>query len=174
MEKVLKWETSGILFIILVGSLLHFVYALSGYWMPLAIIAAVNESVWEHLKLGIWPPLFFAVIEYKWIRKEINNFLIAKTLASYVIPLSIVLLFYGYTAVTGENFLFMDIAIFIIAVVLGQIASFTILTTKTLGKTWFILAVTGLFTLMILTPLFTFAPPRHPLFRDSLTGTYGL
>lgn len=174
MNRVLKWEISGILFIILVGSFLHFAYALSGYWSPVAIIAAVNESVWEHLKLGIWPSLFFAVIEYKKIREETNNFLIAKTLSSYVIPSTIILLFYIYIAVTGKNLLFMDITIFILAVVFGQIASYTILTTKKIGKTWYLIAIGALLTLVIITPLFTFVPPRYPLFRDPLTGEYGL
>ena len=60
MKKyALKWELLGIVFIIVLGGALHFVFDLSGEWPPLALIAAVNESVWEHLKLGFWPALIY-------------------------------------------------------------------------------------------------------------------
>jgi hypothetical protein len=51
-NSILKWEIIGIVFIVLAGGLLHFVFEWSGSWRPLAIIAAVNESTWEHLKLA--------------------------------------------------------------------------------------------------------------------------
>ena len=37
---------------ILLGSGLHFAFVLLGSWAPLALVAAVNESIWEHLKAG--------------------------------------------------------------------------------------------------------------------------
>lgn len=62
MKSVFRWELGGIIFIVVLGSLLHFVYGLSGYWHPIGIIAAVNESVWEHLKLGFWPTVIFPLL----------------------------------------------------------------------------------------------------------------
>jgi hypothetical protein len=53
--------------------------------------------VWEHLKLGFWPALFYALIEYKYLRKPTNNFLFAKVTCLYLIPISITALFYLYT-----------------------------------------------------------------------------
>ncbi len=28
------------------------------------LVAAVNRSIWEHLKLGYWPALFYAALEF--------------------------------------------------------------------------------------------------------------
>jgi hypothetical protein len=53
-KTALRWELAGIVSIILAGSTLHFAFEWANYWRPAALIAAVNESTWEHLKLGFW------------------------------------------------------------------------------------------------------------------------
>jgi len=73
-KKIQKFEIIGAIFSILVGSLLHFVYKWSGSHPLVAIIAAVNESTWEHLKLGFWPLLFWGILEYFIFGKQIRNF----------------------------------------------------------------------------------------------------
>ncbi len=67
-RAVLKWEVWGILFIIFVGSSLHFLFALSGSWRAIAWLAAVNESAWEHLKMAFWPTLLWALLEYAFLQ----------------------------------------------------------------------------------------------------------
>lgn len=170
--KAIHWELGGIVFIILVGSLLHFVFELSGYSKVIALIAAVNESVWEHLKLGFWPAVFYALIEYPFLKRP--NFLIAKGVCMYVIPLSIVVLFYSYTAVLGYNTLVMDILIFVVAVILGQVISYKILMSQELPHMWNRVAVAAVIFLAILFIVFTFYPPHLSIFQDSVTGRYGI
>ena len=53
--KLLIWEIACIFWIAFAGALLHFAFELSDYWKPMAFIAAVNESVWEHQKMFFWP-----------------------------------------------------------------------------------------------------------------------
>lgn len=50
-----KWILTGIPILFLTGSLLHFAYELSGKNILIALIAPVNESVWEHSKMVLWP-----------------------------------------------------------------------------------------------------------------------
>jgi hypothetical protein len=69
----------GIIFIIVLGSNLHFTFEWSGSQAVVGVFSAVNESVWEHLKLGFWPAVVFALIEFKYLKKLTNNFLFAKT-----------------------------------------------------------------------------------------------
>lgn len=52
VKKNIFW---GILFINLFGILLHFLYDFSGKVLIVGIFAPINESVWEHLKLGFYP-----------------------------------------------------------------------------------------------------------------------
>jgi hypothetical protein len=173
-RSIFTWELAGIVFIVVLGSLLHFAFEWSGRWTPVAAIAAVNESVWEHLKLGFWPALVYAVLEYTRFAKSANNFFFAKTLGIYLIPITIVVLFYSYTAILGHGLLIVDILIFVIAVIVGQLVSYKLLVASPLPERLNRFALIALAVLGILFVLFTFNPPQLDLFRDSVTGAYGI
>lgn len=170
----MRWELGGIAFIVVLGSLLHFAFEWSGGAIPVASIAAVNESVWEHLKLGFWPALVYAALEYSRFGKSANNFHFAKTIGIYLIPITIVVLFYAYTAILGHDLLIADIAIFVVAVVVGQLVSYRLLTASPLPARLNRFAPIALAVLGILFVLFTFYPPQVPLFRDPISGGYGI
>ena len=173
-KNILLWELAGIIFIVALGSLLHFTFEWTGRWTPIAPIAAVNESVWEHLKLGFWPAVVYAVLEYSRFGKSSNNFFLAKTLGIYLIPITIVVLYYSYTAILGYGLLIVDIAIFVVAVIVGQLVSYKLLTISPLPEKFNRFAPVALVILGILFVLFTFYPPQWTLFRDSATGAYGI
>ncbi|MFC1927540.1 DUF6512 family protein [Chloroflexota bacterium] len=173
-KRILRWELGGIVFIVVLGSLLHFAFEWSGRVIPIAPIAAVNESVWEHLKLGFWPALVYAVLEYSRFRKSANNFLSAKTLGIYLIPITIVVVFYSYTAILGHDLLIVDIASFVVAVIVGQLVSYRLLIASPLPARLNRFAPIGLAVLGILFVLFTFYTPQLSLFRDPVTGGYGI
>ena len=61
-RSILRWEITGAIFIIVIGLALHFVFSWTGGWRPVAVVAAVNESIWEHLKLAFWPGLLWALL----------------------------------------------------------------------------------------------------------------
>ncbi len=73
-KQILIWEIIGVITIIMLGGPLHFLFEASGYWRPVALIAAVNESIWEHMKMFFWPGLLFASIQYLFIGKRIPNY----------------------------------------------------------------------------------------------------
>ena len=173
-NKILRWELIGMVFIILVGSLFHFVFELSGNFPPIGAIAAVNESVWEHLKLGFWPLVFFLIIEYKFIKDKAKNIGLAKLLASIIIILTIIIIFYSYTAILGEDNLIIDILSFVIAIILGQLVSYKLLSSPKLPNwvnsiSWILFIIIG-----VLFVAFTYFPPKLPLFKDPITGLYGI
>ena len=107
-KSILRWELLGIIFVFLFGALLHFVFEWSGESKIVGAIASVNESVWEHFKQGFWPMCLYASIEYCYLRKHIQNFAAAKAVAVYLIPIITALIFYGYTAIIGEEILIVD------------------------------------------------------------------
>lgn len=169
-----KWELIGIAVIACLGALLHFAFEWSGELRPIAVFAAVNESVFEHLKLTYWPALFYAAVEYKFIRESTKNFIIGKTTGLYVMPAAIMALFYSYTIITGSENLIADIAIFVGAVALGQLASCNILTREQLSPSFHKAALAGLISLGVIYAVFTFYPPHLPIFVNPITGTYGI
>lgn len=173
-RPALKWELYGMLFGVLLGSFLHFAYELSGEWIPVGVFGAVNESVWEHLKLGFWPMVIWAAIEYPYLKKQTSNFLTAKAAGIYVIPATILVLFYAYTAILGEEMLVLDILIFVLAIVLGQLTSYRLLTLPRLPKVMDGVALAAVILLFLAYTLFTFFPPHLPIFQDPISGNYGI
>lgn len=174
MEKsILKWELIGIAFIVLAGGALHFVFELSGEWHPLAVIAAVNESTWEHLKLGFWPALIYFFVECFFIKKSSRNFFFAKAIGILLIPVSITILFYAYTAFM-EDMLAIDLTIFVLAVVIGQLTSYRLLKLRPLPE-W--TNGVGIAVIVLMTAAFstlTYHAPESPVFQDPEGGGYGI
>lgn len=173
-STVMKWEVTGLFFILTIGTLLHFCFEWSGRLAPLALFCAVNESVWEHLKLGFWPGLFFAAFEYAFWGYKANNFLFAKALSLYIMPIVIIVLFYGYTAILGTHLLALDISIFAISVLLAQFISFQVIVLQKDCSYLNKIALTMLLGLTLAFSLFTYLPPRFELFFDPRTGKAGI
>jgi hypothetical protein len=173
-RSILKWELIGIAVISLVGSALHFVFEWSGNWAPVGVIAAVNESVWEHFKLAFWPALIYAICEYPFFRRYTKNFMIAKAAGIYVMPMAIAVIFYSYTAIIGHEILIVDILSFFVAVAVGQLTSYKILTIRQLPAWLDKLGLALVILLAIAYGVFTFYPPHLPVFQDAVTGGYGI
>jgi hypothetical protein len=173
-RSVLRWELVGIAVISIVGSVLHFVFEWSGNLEPVGVFAAVNESVWEHFKIAFWPALLYAIFEYPFLRRYTSNFVIAKAIGIYVMPMAIVIIFYSYTAIIGEEILVVDILIFFIAVALGQLASYKIMTMRQWPRWTGGVGLVMVILLAVAFGVFTFYPPHLPIFRDAVTGGYGI
>lgn len=173
IKPILKIELIGIIFIVLFGSSLHFTFEISGRNFMVGIFSAVNESVWEHLKLTYWPAVIYAVIEYRYLKKITENFFTAKALSIYLMPAIIVSSFYTYTLFIEENLL-IDILIFIMAVVIGQLTSYKTMTWKKTLRTYTKFSVIAIIFLASLFIVFTFNPPRLSLFQDPITKEYGI
>jgi hypothetical protein len=174
MNKILTFEIIGTIFAISFGGFLHFAFEISGQFLPLATIAAVNESVFEHLKLGFWPIIIWGLIAYIPLRNEAKNFIIAKTAAAVISPIIIIGLFYFYTIIFNVESLIIDILIFIISVIIAQIASYKLLKRESYSQSWKIVFSIGLILLLILFSLGSFYPPELFLFQDPVSGGYGI
>jgi hypothetical protein len=164
---------AGIVFIITLGSLLHFTFEWSGFQEVVGVFSAVNESVWEHLKIAFWPTLLFAILEFGYLIKKTNNFFFAKALGIYAIMVIIPVIFYAYTIFIEHN-LVIDILSFIFAIIVGQLVSYNILTFKKLSKNLKLISIVTLVILAIAFVFFTFYPPQIQLFQDPNTGKYGI
>jgi hypothetical protein len=170
----LKWEIWGFLFIILLGSGLHFAFELSGNTPWVGAFAAVNESVWEHLKLTFWPSILWAVLEFPRLRRTTHNFWWAKAIALYLMPIIITVCFYTYTAFTGHSMLPVDITIFAVAVALGQYVSFRMLAVNVKAARLNCLGLLLILLLGVAYVAFTYLPPHVGLFREEFSGRYGI
>lgn len=173
-KSVLFYELCGAAFIIVFGSILHFAFEWSGSQPIVGMFSAVNESVWEHLKLGFWPAIAFALIESRYLKKITSNFVFAKTVGIYVLPLTIVVIFYSYTSILGESVLAIDILSFIIAVVIGQIVSYRLLSSRKIPYDLEKVSLIALIVLGVAFVVFTFFPPQLAILQDPISGEYGI
>ena len=174
VRRISYYELVGVFFIIMLGSIFHFAFEWSGGQEIVGFFSAVNESVWEHLKIGYWPAVLFALIEYRYLQRLTDNFLFAKTVGIYLIPIVITVLFYSYTAITGESILAVDILTFILAVIVGQLASYKLMIWKKLPHSFNRASLIALIILGVVFVVFTYYPPRLNIFQDPITGKYGI
>lgn len=176
MVPIVEFVTSWWVLIPLValGSLLHFSYAWTGKARWAAVVSAVNESYWEHIKITLWPLALSLLIGFVAGGWNIASYVPAATVALYTVPAFMISTVYGYKAVTGRNVLWVDIAVFVAALAVAQ-ATFQSLLTE-LSPSTLTIVLSSAFAIAIITALlkFSLSPPQEPdLFVDPLTGAYG-
>ena len=161
-------------FISLLGSFLHFTFQLSHKFWLVGIFSAVNESTWEHLKLAVVPAILWAILESKVFKLKASNFLFAKAAGIWLMPISIIIFFYGYKAILGYHNLLLDISIFILSVIIGQIISYKIMTLPEFSQRFNAISFISIIILFLVFAIFTFYPPHFFLFQDPISGGYGI
>lgn len=152
---------------------MHFTYQWSDYNSLIGMIVPINESIWEHTKMGFYSVLFFALFEYLFIGKNYCNYMFAKVVAAVTTILLIPGLYYFYTLFIHHN-LWIDILIFIISVVIAQYVSYRLLKSNFCFTGINFAGLIILFIVVILYSSYTFAPPKVDLFKDSQTNSYGI
>lgn len=169
---VLRLEWLGAVFMVACGSALHFAFDWTGGWHPVALVAAVNESIWEHLKLAFWPGVLWMVIAPYPAHLRFRRLLAAKGIGLLVCAVTIIVVFQSYSTALGHNLLVLDIGIFVLAIVLGQLISGWVLI-----KAHPMALILGLpaFALQLAAySLFTYAPPNYWLFTEHSSGIQGI
>ena len=170
--KIRNYQIASAIFVCILGTLLHFTYKFFGENNFVASFSAVNESVWEHLKLLFFPMLLTTIIGYFYIVKNAPNFLCSKTLGIITSMLFIIIFFYTYTGIIGKSILFIDIASFFVAVILGEYLSYKLMTSNL--KCNNVIAIIILTIILICFVVFTYFTPKIGLFKDSVTNEYGI
>ena len=172
MKKFLGvWQMVGFLCTAAVGTLLHFLYD----WIPLApiaLISAVNESIWEHMKLLYVPMLLCALVQRRFFREA--GFWQAK-LWGFLLGLTVIpVLYYTYTGSLGVSADWFNITIFFIAAGMAFRLETWLLQREKKGKLPNAWALGLILLIGVLFAVFTFAQPQIPLFQDPVTGQYGI
>lgn len=165
--KIKTWQIITVIICIILGTLLHFTYEWSGENMIVALFSAVNESTWEHLKLSFYPMLLMAIIGYFVIGKRSDNYWLAQAMGILVAITFIIVFFYTYTGIIGQNLAPVDIGTFVVAILLGEYITYRLLISR---KTYTAEFVSIIFLIILLFSfiLYTFSPPQIPLFKDPI------
>ncbi len=177
-KKLFKYEIIGVFSIFILGCLWHFLYESLGENIFLGLIAPVNESMWEHWKLGLYPILIYSAIEYNFVKEEANNFWFSKFISIIVFEIvcfSLTGLWHSiFKDASSTADLIVDIGGYFIGVIAAQIASYIIACRSKKNKRLAYIALVGIILHIIIFTIFTFNPPRSEYFRDANTGEYGI
>ena len=171
--KIGLWQLMGFAVTSLGGTILHFLYDWLGEAVWIAPFSGVNESTWEHMKLLFWPMLAFAVVQ-SFFFKERGDFWCIKLRGILLGMALIPVIFYTYNGAVGRSPDWLNIAIFFVvaaAVYIYEARLFEGEGVKCGSPKW---AVAVLGALAVLFVVFTFITPEIGIFRDPLTGGYGI
>ncbi len=167
------WQLMGFAVTSLGGTLLHFLYDWLGEAIWIAPFSGVNESTWEHMKLLFWPMLLFAAVQSFFFRER-KNFWCVK-LRGILLGLAFIpVLFYTYNGVIGKSPDWLNIAIFFVSAAAAFLYETRLFNADKTPCKSSKLALGALCVIALLFVTFTFAPPLIGIFKDPITGTYGI
>ena len=165
MKSLKLYMLGGIVFVSILGTLLHFAYDWSGNNIVIGLFTPVNESIWEHTKLIFFPMLIYSLYLNKKIGAKhpcINSAMISGALCGV---LMIIILFYTYSGIIGFNIAFADISIFYITVVTVFYIVYKLAISCKADNYNSLLRIL-MIVIICFFIIFTFSPPDIPLFNN--------
>ena len=177
-NATLHWILLGIPVLFILGFFMHYIYEWSGDSKIVGIFAPVNESVWEHLKLTFWPMLFWWIAGFVMLGKN-NKILTSQwftscTIAELLCPLVVICFYYTYTGAFGIESLVLDIFSLLLGLTLAQVFVYHMYKYAHFSQYCLYISVIILILMTLAFTIFTFYPPHIPLFKNSVTGKYGM
>jgi len=118
-------EIIGLLFCMILGTIGHFIYDWSNRNKLLGFLFATNESIWQHLKLGISPIILWTIIEL--LTSQFKNLLFVKFVSIISFVITLLSLYFCYKYFSKKNIIFLDIMIFYISLSIAYYISIELL-----------------------------------------------
>lgn len=174
MNRLKQWRLSGIITLTILGFGLHYLFSWTDDSKIIGLFVPVNESVWEHLKLGYWSVVLFSIVEYLFVIRSVNNYYLAKTLGVLALEMTIIIIFYGYTFIARKDIFLIDIFSYILGVILCQYFTYIFFRLKPYSTRINRISVAVFILIGILFGVLTYYPPHTGLFKDPNNETYGI
>jgi len=165
MKHLKRYTIIGIIFVLITGTLAHFLYDWSRNNYIVGLFTPINESTWEHTKLLFFPMLiysFFIIFKFKETYSHITSSLFFGILTG---TLLIPIFFYAYTSILGKDNFILDIGTFILSIIIAFWLSYKLSLSSKLES--YSLLLCGLVCILFICfMLFTYNPPETRIFAD--------
>lgn len=174
LGKIKVLSVVGFFVISIIGTMLHFTYNLSDGNLIVATFSAVNESVWEHLKIAVMPVFLWTIVELFVLKYRPDNLwtsVLAKIATNMFL---IVILYYISLFILGTHNSKVAIGIFYFSILVSQIVGYMIMKMKKVNVNIEEIAKYVVIILFLSFIFFTFLPPKAQIFKDEVTQTYGV
>lgn len=114
-KKTVVWDIALFFTVSILGVLLH----IAGMWFSsipiLAWIAPINESIWEHLKLLLWPACLIALLR-KVCTGQLQRGLLTTFAEGILLSMMLTVVgFYTYSGIWGQHSFWADISLFFLS-----------------------------------------------------------
>lgn len=164
-NRIKRCFFAGAILTVILGTLSHFFYEWSGRNPAAALFFPVNESTWEHMKLLFFPMLICSLLISSCLKEKpasLRSALLAgNLLGTFLIPV----LFYTYTGIAGQNYLWADIAVFILSVLAAWSIAWKLRNSENISRFRAVIFAAAVI-LGAAFFIFTFRVPGLPLFQD--------
>lgn len=159
-----------------IGAILHFVYNFSNNNFLIGLITPVNESIFEHLKLSVFPILMYWLVFYFCKKKKYSldpskwfYGCLVSMITSVIVILSV---HYVFRYSLGTKVPIIDILSLYFGILIGRFMGYKVYLKKHEPNINIVifLIITFITSFFIL----TIRPFKIPLFEDSKTKTYGI
>lgn len=169
MRDIRQYTIIGIFFVLITGSLAHFLYNWSGKNVIVGLFTPINESIWEHMKLLFYPMMLYALLMIIKFRKNYPCITLALYFGIVIGTFLIPVFYYTYTSILGKNSFILDISTFILSIVIAFWLSYKLTRSGRLE------AYTSLFCILVCVLLacffvFTYFPPDSIIFQDPIVS----
>ena len=152
----------GAIITIILGVISHFVYDWTGENFFVGLFFSINESTWEHMKLLFFPMFVYALIAgKKWEENYpciYNAMFIGILTGLALIPT----IFYTYTGVLGFNVDWVNIALYVVSVLIAYYVVYRVAEKCKKGDSKILRYV--MYALLLAFMVFSVYPPKLGLF----------
>ncbi len=162
--KVIKQNIIlGIIFVSVLGTLLHFAYNMSDNNLFVGLFTPINESIWEHTKLIYFPMLIYSIYLNVKLKDNYPCIFSAILLSALFGVLLIITLFYTYSGIIGYHISYIDISIFYISVIASFYLAYKLALSCKTKDVENLLQILNILMVSVFI-IFTFNAPDIPLF----------
>jgi hypothetical protein len=171
-----QWVAISTIVVSLLGSAFHFIYRFSKNSEWTKWFAAKNESIWEHMKLLVFPHLIMSIIIGMVGTKDAtfeNDIIIARSIGLIVALAFIPLVFYSYTGgQPNKSILAVDITLFIVAAFISNVFMGLLVSKKKWTQPISLISWATLIIIPILFVVFSYwSPTNKGLFDPNIDTT---
>ena len=168
MKHLKRYTIIGIIFVLITGTLSHFLYDWTRGNHIVRLFTPINESVWEHMKLLFFPMLLYSLTMILKFHRKYSCITSALCFGILTGAFLIPLFYYGYTFILGKNVFILDISTFILSIIIAFWLSYRLTLSCRLESYTPILCIM-VFILFICFLVFTYHPPQASIFQDPTT-----
>lgn len=165
MKHLKRYTVIGIIFVLITGSLAHFLYDWTGNNDIVGLFTPINESIWEHMKLLFFPMFIYSLIMIFKFKENYPCIPSALCFGILTGTLLIPIFFYAYTSILGKDIFILDIGTFILSIIIAFWLSYK-LTLSCRVEPYTLLLCYFVCALFLCFLLFTYYPPEARIFED--------